>query len=365
MYFFRSLSTSYAGASLLFLLFALLTFVSCIHAAIARGSDIAANAHVARADVVGVDHVEVPEIPEVPEAPEGGSDGGDDDPYGGSSEPAGGGNDDTPPPVDPGGPQLTYPGSDAGIPQGSTSDEDSVMQTPFTDKSLEEALDFFNDVLDFVQSASSLLSMITSSPSSTSAPAAVRARATHSLHLRAFNSTTTTSVATPSGPSLDLDPTSACAILSGLSAACATVSPTAWGSFDMSALPTDFLSVASIAPTYTAAPSTTTDTLPPSANPSLQASCACYSSSWFVPEVWNTAASVCGTGVAAQERGLCWGKSANVRGLEQRTFNQPDPTSTAGGNSALTGAAAAVTRLGIQSERWVNVVVAVVLVAVV
>ena len=208
-------------------------------------------------------------------------------------------------------------------------------QTPFSSSGED---DFIESVSDLLDKASSLASALQSSSAS--------------------GTTSAITAAT-------IDPSLGCSIFATLHAACASAFPPAWGIPSASITTTitqtpppkiivdpdtfggtntswPFITVTS---TSTAAPTTQTQavanpitTIPP--NVTDQASCVCYSSSYYVPEVWSVAASVCASGgpVEPAAMDLC-GK--NVRGWSSANFDQVKPTS-----SDTPAATAAVTQFG-------------------
>ena len=190
-----------------------------------------------------------------------------------------------------------------------------------------------------MNAASSMIGLISSytpDPSSTQA-ARLRVRATK---------TTIPAVTTRPTPTVtpiylpEIDTASACNVLSSLSAACSSASPQAWGSSQPNALSTNVFTAISATP-YAPSPSSTSTSSSATLDAAGQASCVCYSSSWFVPDVWNTAAALCGGGgsISAELAGLCVGPTANVRGWQQKTFGEEvaATTTTSGIAAAATG----------------------------
>ncbi|KAI9712123.1 MAG: hypothetical protein M1820_001832 [Bogoriella megaspora] len=234
------------------------------------------------------------------------------------SEPGGTGTDPNSNAPDPD-PGPSYPGNSQPAPKpedtaaSAAGMSSASNQTPFSEEGSDE---FLENVHDFLDSVSSFIDALRSTTTSTT-----------------WNTDTTVSAGKSSSPTTTIDHASACSIYSTLSLACASASPFVWSlpTSSCSASPTsiDFNAPLTKRSTHKSSAASSTST-PESFL--AQASCACYSSSYYVPEMWNNIGSACAAGSgtladqAASQTGLC---KTNVRGWTSTQFGKVSRTSSA------------------------------------
>ncbi|MCJ1449590.1 MAG: hypothetical protein MMC23_010112 [Stictis urceolatum] len=201
---------------------------------------------------------EVPQVPDTPSMPEGGG----PDNYGGIS--------DDPPPT--GGISNDPPYSGSGSSSSSGSDGAQAAQDPLevpssaSQPKQDEIRELAEKVQDLIDAASSLAAAFSISGSG-------------SASFTAFSPTTNTR-SSPSQATLTPDPVSACAIFSTYTNECSSL-----------ARPTRIV-------------------IGSTSSLDAQASCACYSAGYFVPQAFDVAASVCAGGKSCSQGGLCAEKTA-------------------------------------------------------